>query len=236
MAPSSPLFGADGPSEGAGPEELMVYGKRQLFAGRNTPATLAFALAAAQAPKNPLLFAYRSWAIRLNNKAQAIADATKAVALDPNCAEAHMSLALAHATGEPDFEQGSLALNAGRMLPPQDAAGAVLSIGVYLIFADALASMREDAEGLAYEFKSTPLRDAADWLLSGRHADAFDAFEEIFKAGRKSAGALGMAAACWVAGQKKFALDYAIFVDVDGAIKDPGILAAARNIYNSSLQ
>lgn len=227
---------ANEPGAGADFEKLMAEGKRQLFAGKTTPATLAFALAAAAAPKNPLPFAYRSWAGRLDNKERAISDANKAVDLDPACAEAHMSLALAHATGEPDFEKASMALNEGRKLPPRDADGSVLSIGVYLIFADALASLREDADGFAYEFKPTPLRNAADRLLSGRHADAFDEFGEIHKSGRKSAGALGMAAACWAAGQKKYALDFAMFVDVDGAVKDPGVLAAARNIYNASQQ
>lgn len=45
-----------------------------------------------------------------------------------------------------------------------------------------------------------------------------------------------MAAACWAAGQKKYALDFALFVDVDGVVKDQGVLAAARNIYNASQQ
>lgn len=225
---------ANEPGAGAGFEQLMAEGKRHLFAGRTTPATLAFALAAAAAPKNPLPFAYRSWAGRLDNKERAVADASKAVGLDPDCAEAHMSLALAHATGDPDFEKASMALNAGRKLPPRDADGSVLAIGVYLIFADALASMREDADGFAYEFKPTPLRDAADQLLSGRHADAFDAFSEIHKTGRKSAGALGMAAVSWAVGQKKYAQDFAMFVDVGGDVKDPGVLAAARNIYKAS--
>lgn len=60
MLPPSSFFGPGGPDDDAGPAELMAYGKRQLFAGKTTPATLAFALAAAQEPKNPLPFAYRS--------------------------------------------------------------------------------------------------------------------------------------------------------------------------------
>ncbi len=41
-----------------------------------------------------------------------------------------------------------MALNEERKLPPRDADGSVLSIGVYLIFAGALASLREDAGAL----------------------------------------------------------------------------------------
>lgn len=233
----SSLFssGSDEPGASAGGAELMAYGKRSLFAGKTKPAARAFTRAAAASPEDPLPLAYRSWAGRLDDKAQAISDAKKAVGLDPYCAEAHMSLALAYATGAPDFEKASMALNSGRMHRPDDADGSVLSIGVYLLFADALASMREDAGGFAYEFKATPLRNAADRLLSGDHAAALSAFREIHRSGRALAGALGMAAACWAMGDKQAVKGFAAVAADSGDIKDPGILAALRNIQIDAL-
>lgn len=214
----------------------MAKGKRQLFAGEHTPATLAFALAAAAEPNNPLPFAYRSWAGRLADKSRAISDAKKAVALDASCAEAHMSLALAYATGEPDFEAASMALYEGRKCEPRDADGAVLCIGVYLLFVDAIASMREDADGFIYDFQSTPLRDAADHLLSGHHADAFEAFGQLHQSGRTGPGGLGMTAACWAAGNRPHASTFAMSVDVGGAVTDAALLAAVRTIFRAADQ
>ena len=224
---------ADRPGAGASPEELMAYGKRQLFAGKIKPAAKAFSRAVAASPEDPLPLAYRSWAERLEDKARAISDADMAVDLDPSCAEAYMSLALAHATGTPDFEQATMALNVGRKRSPEDADGSVLSIGVYLIFADALASMREDAEGFSYEFRATPLRNAADWLLSGEHAAALAAFEKMHEAGREVAGALGLAATYWVMGDRESARTFAEFVIASGAVKDLGVLSAVRHIQNA---
>lgn len=211
-------------------EAHMAEGKRLFFAGDHAKAAFYFGMAAGVEGNNPLPFAYRSWVVRRPDKDRALWDAEKAVSLDASCAEAHMSLALAHATGEPDFEAGSMALYEGRKHAPRDADGAVLSIGVYLIYLDALSTMREDAEGFTYEFKPTPLRDAADRLLTGDPAMAFNAFSAIERAGRHTAGVLGMAAACWAEGNRKNARTFAMHVLEAGGLTDPGLIAALRHI------
>jgi hypothetical protein len=234
----SSLFssGAAQPGAGASHAELMAYGKRQLFAGKTEPAVRAFQRAAAAAPEDPLPLAYRSWAGRLRDKPLAVADGEKAVDLDPDCAEAHMSLALALVTGSPDFEEAAVPLMIGRKIPPQDADGSVLSIGVFLVFVDVFAAMREDATGLHYDFKTTPLRNAADWLLCGQHAAAFAAFGKILKSGREVVGELGLVATSWAMGNRKSARTFAEFVIENCTVPDRGILAAVRNIHGASRQ
>ena len=222
------------PGPGAGLAELMGYGKRRLFAGKAKAAARAFERAAEAAPADPLPLAYRSWAGRLEDKARAVVDAEKAVGLDPDCAEAHMSLALALVTGAPNFELAGMALSEGRKLPPADADGAVLAIGVYLLFADALASLKDDEEDLTFAFKATPLRDAADQLLSGRQAAAFAAFKKIFLSGREAAGGLGIAAAAWAMRDKESARTFATLTADSGVLKEPGLLAAVRAVQKAS--
>jgi len=224
----SSLFSSasDEPGADATFDELMAYGKRQLFTGQTEPAMNAFTRAAAAAPEDALPLAFRSWAGRIQDKDLAIADAEKAVDIDPSCAEAHMSLALAHATMPTDFEKAVMALEQGRKYAPSDEYGAVLSIGVYLLFVDVLASTREDADGFSYEFNPTPLRNAADWLLSGEHAAAINAFKKIHESGREVAAAMGLVATFGAMGDKASALPFARFLLSAGVVKDYGVSSA----------
>ena len=111
-----------------------------------------------------------------------------------------MSLALAHVTHsicstaasrDADFRRAVQAVRRGEQLAPADAYGAVLSIGVHLLFLDALASMQEFPDRVSYDFGPTPLRNAAAWLLSGHHVAAHNAFDKIADSGRYLLGALG---------------------------------------------
>ena len=227
---------ADKPGTATSYAELMAYGKRQLFAGKSKEAAEVFSRAAAAAPQNPLPLAYRSWAGRLDDKSRALTDSEEAVDLGPHCAEAHMSLALAHATGYPDFEQAAMAFFVGAKNPPEDAYGSVLSIGVFLVFVDVFASLREDADGFNYDFQPTPLRNAADWLLCGHYAAAHEAFRKIYKSGREVEGALGMAATSWAMRDRASTRTFAKFLLASGVVKDLGILAAISYIRDTAQQ
>jgi len=126
---------------------------------------------------------------------------------------------------------------AGRQLLPRDADGSVLFIGVNFIFVDVFASMQEDENGLQYDFKATPLRNAADWLLSGEHAAALRTFEKIHQTGTNLAGAIGMIATYWAMHDQKAALMFAEILTDSGAIndiRDPGMLTAIRTIHDAS--
>ena len=146
-----------------------------------------------------------------------------------------MSLALAHATGSPDFEKATTALNSGLKYIPDDAAGAVLTIGVYLLFVDALSSMQEDANGFSYEFKPTPLRNAADWLLSGKLSAALAAFQKLNESGRQVVAAMGLSATYFAMGDNKSALPFARMLLSTGSIKDFGVRSAVGNIQEVAL-
>jgi hypothetical protein len=138
---------ADEPGPAAGCAEWMAYGKRELYARKTKSAAKAFGRAATRAPDDPLPLAYLSWAERLEDKSRAIADAEKATRMGLPRSEAYMSLALAYVTGAADFERAGMAFAEGKQLPPRDADGSVLFIGVFLTFVDVLASMREDEHG-----------------------------------------------------------------------------------------
>lgn len=227
----SRLFSSPSPAEpgpDAGLEALMAYGKQRLFEGQAGPAVQAFTRAIAAAPDEPLPLAYRSWAGRVKDKAQAIRDAEQAVDLDPSCAEAHLSLALAHLTGHASFEEAGLPLQEGRRRLPADADGGVLSIGVFLVVFETIANMQEDGDGLRFEFKSTPLRDAADRMLSGHPKVARATFQKIFDSGVEVLGALGLAASAWAMGDKAAARTSAERLAGHGALKDAGLLEAIR--------
>ena len=241
MGLAASLFGyrAEEPGTHASPAEWMAYGKRQFFVGRTKPAIKAFARAAKADPTDPLPLAYRSWAARLQDKSRAVADSERAVALNPDCAEAYMSLGLAHATHairDSDFEHALLAVRMAKNLPPADAYGSVLSIGVYLLFIDVFASLQEDPDGSSYDFSATPLRNAADWLLSGRHVAALNAFDEIADSGRHLLGALGMTATYWAMRDIRAARNYSAVVIESDAVENRGILAAVSNIAVASGQ
>src|SRR5450755_26962 len=238
MGLAASLFGyrAEEPRTHASPAEWMAYGKRQFFVGRTKPAIKAFARAAKADPTDPLPLAYRSWAGRLNDKSRAIVDSERAVALNSDCAEAYMSLALAHATRDSDFKHAVLAVGKAKDLVPADAYGSVLSIGVYLLFIDVFTSMQQGAGGFRYDFFATPLRNAADWLLIGRHVAALDGFDHIADSGRSLLGALGMAATCWAMRDVRAASNYAAVVIESDAVENRGILAAVSNIAVASGQ
>jgi hypothetical protein len=226
---NKPVSEADGP---------MAEGKRRLFASQAKEADRSFAKAATLSPREPLPRAYRSWAVRLIDKDAAISHAEAAVRLGPNCAEAHMSLALAHTTASitsTDFDLAIMALNTGRTLKPADTYGSVLQIGVYLLFVDALSSMREDADGFQYEFMPTTLRNAADYLLSGHYSRARSEFTEVFEFdGRQLPGALGIAASAWAMADKSRAYSFAKLVVQQDQLKDAGMKAAIRTLYDAS--
>jgi tetratricopeptide (TPR) repeat protein len=246
MGLAASLFGyrAEEPSAYASPSDWLAFGKREFFLGRIKSAQKAFSSAANANPYDPLPLAYLSWAGRRTNKLRAIADAEKAVALDSRCAEAFMSLALAHVTHslratdasrEADFRRAVLALRRGEQLAPTDAYGAVLLIGVHLLFFDILASMREFPDQDRYDFLPTPLRNAAGWLLSGQHVAAHKAFDEVADSGRYLLGALGKTATSWAMRDIRAAGRYAsVVIDSDTcesqACKSPGLLAAVTAI------
>lgn len=224
---------ADEPGVDASYAEWMAYGKRELHARRTKPAAKAFGHATVAAPNDPLPLAYRSWAERLEDKARAIADAEEATRMGLRCSEAYMSLALAHATGPTDFEQAGMAFAAGRHFPPKDTDGSVLFIGVFLMFIDVFASMREDDEGLIYDFKPTPLRNAADWLLSGQHVAALAAFQKIYESGRELPGALGLAATHWTMGDKDAARHLTQIALPRVPEKESGLRVSLYNFLNA---
>jgi hypothetical protein len=106
---------------------------------------------------------------------------------------------------------------------------------VFLLFADVFASMREDSKGLHYEFKTTPLRNAADWLLSGHPEAALSAFINITNSsGAEIAGFLGATATCWAMHDAEGARVSAESAIASEAIKDLGILSAVRKIRDAS--
>jgi tetratricopeptide (TPR) repeat protein len=238
MGLAAALFGyrAEEPRTHASPAEWMAYGQRQFFVGRTKPAFKAFARAAKADPTDPLPLAYRSWAGRLNDKSRAVEDSERAIALNPECAEAYMSLALAHATQDSDFKHAALAVGKSKDLVPADAYGSVLSIGVYLLFVDVFASKQQESDGFRYDFVATPLRKAADWLLSGRHVAALNRFDQIAESGRALLGALGMTATCWAMRDIRTASNYAAVVIESDAIENRGVLAAVSNIAVASGQ
>lgn len=126
--------------------------------------------------------------------------------------EAYMSLALAYATGvaaSADFERAMVVLAEGKKFALKDADASVLFIGVSLTFVDAIASMQQDEKGFAYDFKPTPLRNAADFLLSGEHVAALAGFHKLHESGRALPAAVGLAATYWVMGDKSAARDWA---------------------------
>ena len=216
-------------------KELMAYGKRQLFAGKTKAAVQAFSRAAVAAQEDPLPLAYRSWAGRLEDKALAISDGSQAVGLDPRLRRGvHRAGPWPAAGGR--FGKRRVAGEDKNLLA--DADGSVLFIGVYLVFVEAITSMREDEAGLHYEFKATPLRNAADWLLTGKYAAARAAFEKMHKSGRNLAGACGMVATFWAMGDMGSARLFAELLTASGGIKElePGLQAAIRNIQNASQQ
>ena len=61
---------------------------------------------------------------------------------------------------------------------------------------------RSDEKGFAYDFKPTPLRNAADFLLSGEHVAALAGFHKLHESGRALPAAVGM-------GDKSAARDWA---------------------------
>jgi hypothetical protein len=127
----------------------MAYGKRKLFAGKTDAATQAFTRAIALAPKEPLPLAYGSWAGRLSDKRRAVSDSEKAIRLSPGCAEAHMSLTLLMRPAASTSKRRPPLSSRDWIIMFADADG----IGVSLVFADVIASMREDDDGLQYDFK-----------------------------------------------------------------------------------
>jgi hypothetical protein len=231
---SNPSSNLAEPKEEASYAEWMTYGKRQLYSGKTTAAAKAFDTASRKRPTDPLPLAFRSWAGRLDDKAKAIADAKLAVHLDAECAEAHMSLALALVTGDPDFEQAGVAFFAGMKKSPRDPNGAVLYIGVFLCLVEALSSMQEDADGLNYDFKSTPQRDAADWLLCGKCDAALRGFERIRVAGQLSGAATGEAATYWAMNDKVSANTCASLLLSSRAVEKPSGLVAALTIIRDA--
>jgi tetratricopeptide (TPR) repeat protein len=214
----------------------MAYGQRQFFVGRTKTAIKAFARAARADPTDPLPLAYRSWAVRLKDKSRAVADSERAIVLNPQCAEAYMSVALAHATRDSDFKRAALAVGKAKDLVPADAYGSVLSIGVYLLFVDVFAPRQQEPGVLKYDFAATPLRKAADWLLSGRHVAALNGFDRIAESGRWVLGALGMTATCWAMRDIRTASNYAAVVIESDTIENRGVLAAVSNIAVTSGQ
>jgi tetratricopeptide (TPR) repeat protein len=238
MGLAAALFGhrAEQPHTHAGPADWMAYGKREFFVGRTKTALKAFARAADAAPGDPLPLAYRSWAGRLLRKSRALADAERAVALDPDCAEAQLSLGLAHGTHPvraADCDTALAAVGRARELTPADAYGSVLSIGVHLLFADASAAA-PDETAFALDFPSTPLGMAADWLLSGRHVAALDAFEQIADSGSGLMSALGLAATYWAMRDMRAARNYSAGVLESGSVKHRGIRHAVGIIATVS--
>lgn len=229
-------FGLGGKKPVSDSDRPMAEGKRQLFASQATAADRSFTEAAKLSPGEPLPRAYRSWAIRLTDKAAAVSLAEAAVCLDRDCAEAHMSLALAHATAPTNFESAFIAYSIGRRLKPTDAYGSVLQIGVYLLFFDAIGSIREDADGFQYEFMPTTLRNAADYLLSGHHSRARSEFLDIFEfSGRHLPGALGIAASAWAMDDRKRAYSLAKLVVTQNLLKDTGMKTAIRILRDASI-
>jgi hypothetical protein len=61
---------------------------------------------------------------------------------------------------------------------------------------------------LIYDFEATPLRNAADWLLSGQHVAALAAFQKLYESGRELPAALGLAATYWTLGDKDATKDW----------------------------
>jgi hypothetical protein len=154
-----------------------------------------------------------------------------------------MSLALAHVTHsicstaasrDADFRRAVQAVRRGEQLAPADAYGAVLSIGVHLLFLDALASMQEFPDRVSYDFGPTPLRNAAAWLLSGHHVAAHNAFDKIADSGRYLLGALGKTATCWAMRDIRAASRYAMVVTDSNTCESRGILAAVTTIAVTS--
>lgn len=232
MGLAAALFGyrAEEPQVHAGPSDWMAYGKRQFFVGRPKPAVKAFARASNADPGDPLPLAYRSWAGRLQRKSRAVADAERAIALDPHCAEAQFSLALALAARPiPTAGLGTAfdAVRRGRSLAPADAYGAVLSIGVHLLFLDAEAGAGPETVS---DVTESPLGMAADWLLSGRHVAALNAFEHIADSGRGRVSTLGLAATYWAMRDIRAARNYSAGVLESGGVEFRGIQSAVNII------
>jgi hypothetical protein len=231
---SNPSSNLAEPKEAASFAEWMTYGIRQLYSGKTTAAAKAFDTASWKSPADPLPLAFGSWAGRLDDKAQAISNARVAIDLDTECAEAHMSLALAHITGKADFERAGMAFFAGMGKSPRDPNGAVLYIGVFLCLVEALSSMREDADGMSYDFKSTPQRDAADWLLCGKCDAALKGFERIRVAGKLVQAATGEAATYWAMNDKVSANTCADMLLSSRAVEKPAGLVAALTIIRDA--
>jgi hypothetical protein len=212
-----------------GSEGGFVEGCQALSKGEWRDAVGALNNAVTAAPQDPLPLAYRSLAKRQIDKSGALADARAAVALDAGCGEAHNALALALLTGDASFEEGFMAFAEAKELAPRDSVGAVLHIGVFLLFVDVLTSAKEDESGVHFNFKSTPLRNAADWLLGAEYLAAFKGFTAVFKEGREIPGALGIVAAAYRLGEGDAVLQAAdlLLADED-ALATESLGAAVR--------
>jgi tetratricopeptide (TPR) repeat protein len=206
------------PGAGAGYEEWMAYGKRELFAMRRRRAVRAFNRAARLQPQDPIAPSYCSWAGRLLDKWESVRAARGSVwlaergNLPVKRAEPYLSLALALST-EPctneDFEAAYGAFADGLHLSLADGTGAVLWVGLYMIFFDVQRNMIVDDEGINYSFKMTQLRTAGERLLSGETLLAQFMFQLFYDTGQELLGIMGLAATHWVLGDlaqaKRFA-------------------------------
>lgn len=160
----------------------------------------------------------RSLELRLRDRDAALRAALEEAAADPESCDTQLALALLYVSGpEPDFERGGLRLAEARRLPPQDP---VLAVGVYFVFLDALLSMEDTGEEMRYDFKSTPLRDAADRLLSGRLDEAEAGFRGVSESGREVVGLIGQTAVLWARGQRDKARLNARILLAEGVLPD----------------
>jgi len=161
------LFG--GAPDPAAAERLFAEGRALFWARETDQAEDLLSRAAPGHPKPALPLAYRSLLRRNQMKVPAaLKDANAAVARDPGCHEAHAALCAALLTDPARLTDAIMACNRANECTPHDADGHYLRLLLFVLLFDTLMGAEEDAEGVTFHFRHTPLTRLAIRLLECR--------------------------------------------------------------------
>ncbi len=185
---------------------LFVQGRNALWMGEPDEADKAFARAARGVARPAVAKAYRSLALRMKTEfGAALKEADAALALDPQCMEAHAARAAALLSSK-RLVDACLAYREVPLKAPHDRDGHALRLLMVALFAETIANATEDADGFRLDFQVTPATRCAIRTLDGHAALGV---QETARLANSTVAELAMGAAFYFAGSENAADEWA---------------------------
>lgn len=149
-------------------ERVLIEGREKLWMRQINEAECLLNRAIDARPQSAIPFAYRSLLNRMQLKlSAALKDADHAVALAPNCFEAHAARAAALLTDKSRLVDAMAAYGEAGKHSPHDAEGHHLNMVIYLLFAEMLLNSVDGPDEVILNFKLTPITRCATRLIDG---------------------------------------------------------------------